>query len=39
VREEREYLDQLITRYQLDGAQLEKRLNRELRKAGNEDLT
>ena len=39
VREEREYLDQLITRYQLDGEQLEKRLQREQRKAGNEDLT
>ena len=39
VREEREYLDQLITRYQLDGAQLEKRLRREQRKAGNEDMT
>jgi len=39
VREEREYLDQLITRYQLDGDQLEKRLRREQRKAGNEDLT
>ena len=39
VREEREYLDQLISRYQLDGAQLEKRLNREFRKDGNEDLT
>ena len=39
VREEREYLDQLIIRYQLDGEQLEKRLRREQRKAGNEDLT
>ena len=39
VREEREYLDQLITRYQLDGEQLERRLQREQRKAGNEDLT
>ena len=39
VREEREYLDRLITRYQLDGEQLEKRLQREQRKAGNEDLT
>ena len=39
VREEREYLDQLIIRYQLDGEQLEKRLRRERRKAGNEDLT
>ena len=39
VREEREYLDQLITRYQLDGEQLEMRLQREQRKAGNEDLT
>jgi hypothetical protein len=39
VREEREYLDQLITRYQLDGAQLETRLKRELRKSSNEDLT
>ena len=39
VREEREYLDQLISQYQLDGAQLEKRLNREFHKDGNEDLT
>ena len=39
VREEREYLDQLISRYQLDRAQLEKRLNREFHKDGNEDLT
>ena len=39
VREEREYLDQLINRYQLDGAQLEQRLNREFHKDGNEDLT
>ena len=39
VREEREYLDQLIIRYQMDGEQLEKRLRREQRKAGNEDLT
>ena len=39
VSEEREYLDQLITRYQLDGEQLEKRLQREQLKAGNEDLT
>ena len=39
VREEREYLDQLIIRYQLDGEQLEKRLRREQRKTGNEDLT
>ena len=39
VREEREYLNQLIIRYQLDGEQLEKRLQREQRKAGNEDLT
>ena len=39
VREEREYLDQLIIRYQLDRAQLEKRLNREFHKDGNEDLT
>ena len=39
VREERKYLDQLISRYQLDGAQLEKRLNREFHKDGNEDLT
>jgi hypothetical protein len=39
VREEREYLDQLIIRYQLDREQLEKRLRREQRKTGNEDLT
>ena len=39
VREEREYLDQLIIRYQLDQEQLEKRLRREQRKTGNEDLT
>lgn len=39
VQEEREYLDQLISRYQLDGEQLEKRLNREFHKDGNEDLT
>ena len=39
VQEEREYLDQLINRYQLDGAQLEQRLNREFHKDGNEDLT
>ena len=39
VREEREYLDQLITRYQFDGEQLEKRLRREQGKARNEDLT
>ena len=39
VREEREYLNQLIIRYQLDREQLEKRLRREQRKTGNEDLT
>ena len=39
VREAREYLDQLIIRYQLDGEQLERRLRRERLKAGNEDLT
>ena len=39
VREEREYLDQLIKHYQLDGEQLEKRLQREQHKDGNEDLT